>query len=357
MGTLRFLLALCVVVTHSSGTTLFGHSLFDATTAVQGFYILSGFLITMVLNTRPQYRSVENFYVSRYLRLWPAYAVVAVLALALLKSATWFAALARLGPAAASFVVISNVTIFFQDWFLFLAVNADGVLYPTSHFASEPGLPLYTLLLVPQMWTIGIELTFYLLAPFVCRSPYRLVGLFAFGVAVRLAIGYWSPPRIDPWHYRFAPAEMMLFAGGGLAWFAGRWIRGRATARAMQTAGVICLLVLSAIIIVAPAAIQGFSKTLFLANPLMLALIAVSCPFLIMVSRLWKFDSAIGELSYPMYLSHFFINEALSKYTPWIQTPDNFAYVCVTIGFSIALFLLVARPVDRYRRRFGAGRG
>lgn len=356
MGTLRFLLALCVVVTHSSGGTVFGHSLFAGETAVQGFYIVSGFLITMVLNTRPEYRSISNFYISRYLRLWPAYAVVALLALVLLKSATWPAAVAKLDIAGAAFVVASNAIIFFQDLFLFLAVNPDGSLYFTSHFATEPGTPLHTLLLVPQMWTVGIEMTFYAVAPFVCRSPARLTGLFVFGTAVRLALGYWSPPDVDPWHYRFAPAEMMLFAGGGLAWFAGESIRRRVPELAMQIVGCICLAALAFIIIATPVEVQSFSKTLLLLNPRLLALIVISCPFLISLSRLWKFDGAIGELSYPMYLSHFFINEAMSRYTPSLMTPDNFTYVCVTIALSFALFRLVALPVDSFRQRFGAAR-
>jgi len=65
MGTLRFLLALCVVATHGPESKLFGHALLSGISAVQGFYIVSGFLITLVLNTRAGYRDVLAFYVSR----------------------------------------------------------------------------------------------------------------------------------------------------------------------------------------------------------------------------------------------------------------------------------------------------
>ena len=61
MGTLRFLLALCVVATHSPGSGILGHELLSGITAVQAFYVISGFLITMVLNERQQYRSAPSF--------------------------------------------------------------------------------------------------------------------------------------------------------------------------------------------------------------------------------------------------------------------------------------------------------
>ena len=72
MGIVRFLLALCVVVTHAPGGTIFGVRLLSGIVAVQAFYVISGFLITMILNERKQYRYIGNFYLSRYLRLWPS---------------------------------------------------------------------------------------------------------------------------------------------------------------------------------------------------------------------------------------------------------------------------------------------
>ena len=63
-----------------------GHGLLSGITAVQAFYVISGFLITMVLNERQQYRNSPSFYVSRYFRLWPAYLVVLVATLTILYS-------------------------------------------------------------------------------------------------------------------------------------------------------------------------------------------------------------------------------------------------------------------------------
>ena len=354
MGTLRFLLALCVVVTHASGSTLLGFRLLSGITAVQGFYIVSGFLITLVLNTRAEYRDVSSFYISRYLRLWPAYIVVAALVFATFKGDLLIHGVARMDWPAALFVIASNATIFLQDFFLFFAIAPDGAsLSPTAHFITEPGMQLNALLLVPQAWSLGIELTFYLIAPFVCRSPRRLLALFCFGVLVRLALGHWSPAP-DPWLYRFSPAEMMLFAAGGLGYFAGAWLERRVPARVMRAVGGVCLSILAAIILALHGRIGTLSQTLFLMNWNVLAMVAISCPFLLAASRGFKWDSMIGELSYPMYLSHLFVYEAMARYAPASVRPSNFPYVCATVAFSIMLLWSVVLPVDRYRRKFGA---
>ncbi|MGY4269729.1 MULTISPECIES: acyltransferase family protein [unclassified Bradyrhizobium] len=353
MGIFRFLLALCVVVTHAPGSQLFGHSLLSGITAVQGFYVISGFLITMVLNTRAGYSDVSQFYLSRYLRLWPAYAVVALLTLIVLKRSTFVAGLEHLDFVGAAFVVFSNCAIFFQDLYLFLGISPDGSLFPTSHFATEPGPQLNGLMLVPQMWSVGVELTFYAIAPFICRSPLRLLGLLAFGIAVRLAIGYWSPHDIDPWHYRFSPAEMTMFAAGGLSYFASKALR-MVPVGILQIAGAFTLAGVAFIVLATPLSIQDFSQTFFLLNPKVILLIAVSCPLLFAAFRTSRIDSMIGELSYPMYLSHLFVYAVMKDHAPSVMTPDNFAYVCATIIFSAALLWFVVLPVDRYRRRFGA---
>ncbi len=313
MGTLRFLLALCVVVIHAPGSKLLGHSLLSGVTAVQGFYIVSGFLITLVLNTREEYRDTAKFYLSRYLRLWPAYLVVAVLTLALIRKGEWFGGLTELDMPALLFVVASNATLLFQDVFLFLAID-HGALYPTADFYNAPGPQLNILLLVPQAWSLGVELTFYAIAPFICRSPGRLALLLVAGVLVRISLGIWSP-ALDPWSYRFSPAEMTFFACGGLGYFAAVQLDKFVPLRAQRLAGAICLVGLL-IVIVAPPAIK-FSQRLFTMNGTVLLLIMASCPLLFALSRGSRFDSLIGELSYPMYLSHLLVYKTMEDYAPY----------------------------------------
>ncbi len=158
MGTVRFLLAMCVVTAH------FGGKVFDVIplsgiTAVQGFYVISGFLITMVLVERADYRSVGKFYASRYLRLWPTYAAIAAIQLYL----GWPLYMAKLSENVGTGIYLAfvNLFIFGQDTALFLRFDEAGGLVFTPSFGSYPGPQVTNYLLVPQAWSLGIELAFY----------------------------------------------------------------------------------------------------------------------------------------------------------------------------------------------------
>ena len=357
MGTLRFLLALCVVATHSPGQGIMGHGLLSGITAVQAFYVISGFLITMVLNERQQYRNAPNFYVSRYLRLWPAYLVVLAATLTILYSGSLHV-LAQMRPSTIMFIGFSNFSLFFQDLFFLLRFE-DGYLVPTAHWSMGPAPHPPDLLIVPQCWTIGVELTFYLVAPFACRSVRGTTALFLFGLATRLCLGAFVPPGLDPWLYRFAPAEMMLFASGGLAYFAGRAIRKRVPPEGFTTSGGIALTILAAVIVANPGwwtrIFPNYIHPLYLGNATFLLAVALASPHLFYAFRNVRFDSFLGELSYPMYLSHVLVGGVLLRlHLPAWLTYGNLLYVGATLVASTLLVVFIVIPVDRWRSRFGA---
>jgi peptidoglycan/LPS O-acetylase OafA/YrhL len=362
MGTIRFLLALSVVVAHSpSGTgTLLGVHLLPAFTAVQAFYIISGFLITMVLNERKEYQIARNFYLSRYLRLWPCYMVVAALAFVLFRSNTFVADLSKNDFSTTVFVVFSNLTMFFQDWFLFLEIDIDnGALVPTTNFNAGPTPQLNAFLLVPQAWTLGVELTFYLLAPLLCRRPMGAAALFLGGLSVRLVIGAWQP-NMDPWMYRFAPAEMMLFAAGALSYFGGRYVNARFKWSTLKLWPVLWLAIIAIAIVDVPYITKfmrsfvgnKYFSSLMLWYPGFLLLVAAACPSLFYGWRNVRWDGVLGELSYPIYISHMFVLEGLWRVIS-DGVPNKNLYVASVVVFSAALLVLVVLPFDKLRARFG----
>lgn len=76
---------------------------------------------------------------------------------------------------------------------------------------------LYPALLVPQAWTLGVELAFYIVAPFVLVRRKALLLLLALSISVRIYLLYVGLGKSDPWTYRFFPAELALFLLGALA--------------------------------------------------------------------------------------------------------------------------------------------
>jgi peptidoglycan/LPS O-acetylase OafA/YrhL len=358
LGTVRFLLALCVVATHTKGGSIFGLTLFSGLTAVQCFYVISGFLITMVLNERADYARLRNFYLSRYLRLWPAYIVVALASLILTRG-DWLSQLSQVAHwPAIVFLAVSNLTLLFQDWTLFLCFDA-GHLVPTSAFGTWPGPQVNSFLLVPQCWSIGVELTFYLIAPFLCRKVSTLVALLSFGLVIRLIVGALHPPALDPWSYRFAPAEMMLFAAGGLAYFGGRSFYACRPRLAKWACGLSVALFVALVFgsgIVTPwiEKFGGLSRPLLLVNWPFLLLMIFSVAPLFFGARSHRLDSALGELSYPMYLCHILVGTLIATWLPEGWQAGNALYVVAVILAAIALDVVVVKPVDSFRRRLGA---
>jgi peptidoglycan/LPS O-acetylase OafA/YrhL len=194
----------------------------------------------------------------------------------------------------------------------------------------------------------------------VCRHKLSLLALFAFGLAVRLAIGAWHPPNTGLWFYQFAPAEMMLFAAGGLSYFVGRYIYERMSETAFYIAAVACFGSLVFVILgyqlmlpIIPST-WLFSKRLWLSAPVILLSVAVACPFLFYGTKKSTIDSFLGELSYPMYVSHVAVALMMMRFIENPFRADNILYVSSVIAISTALFLFVSLPIDKVRRRFGA---
>src|SRR5579884_1438107 len=79
MGILRVYLALCVIAAHATSNGL-PRSLHSGKEAVQIFYLISGFYMALVLSSR--YDAPKAFYLSRFLRIFPTYWIVAGVTLA-----------------------------------------------------------------------------------------------------------------------------------------------------------------------------------------------------------------------------------------------------------------------------------
>jgi peptidoglycan/LPS O-acetylase OafA/YrhL len=338
---------------------LFGVELMSGIAAVQAFYIMSGFLITFILNEDRWYRSVRSFYVSRYLRLWPTYAVIAVISLALQPDHPLRTASTSLGAVPLALVGSANLTLFSGDWLMFVE-RAGSTLRFTALFGTGPHPWMNEYLLVPQCWTLGVELTFYLLAPFVCRRWTNLTLLLLFGVLVRVVLGFELPPDKDPWMYRFSPAEMMLFAAGGVSYFVGREMCSRLPTSVVTVVGLACVAGATLVTVgnghVHPRIEQYFgntySHTLYLQDPFTLLGFVLTCPFLFYGTKHMTFDRLVGELSYPIYVSHLLVLFVLTRYAPALMISNDLPYFLAVIAASAGLYAFVGAPIDRFRRGY-----
>ena len=208
MGTLRFLLAASVAMWHSGG--LFGWRPYDGTACVNYFFVISGFYMAMILTEKYSGRDrLALFWSNRVLRLWPSFFLVSLI-FTLLRFTDLVALYKQLDLSAALLAAAMNVTMVGYEFFDLMSVDANGSYY--LNLTPHEGESARDYLLLGQGWSIGLEIWFYILAPFVVRWPLRTGALFTLGLVLNLSAVYWI--QEDVWKYRFFPKRPSVFHGG-----------------------------------------------------------------------------------------------------------------------------------------------
>jgi peptidoglycan/LPS O-acetylase OafA/YrhL len=349
MGFLRTLLALSVVLDHLGGGN--ADHLVGGRLAVQLFYVISGFLISYVLTATDHYQgAVGKFYANRFLRLFPIYLAVAAMTLLAhaLSGGAFFRFYEALPFSAELFLVLSNIFIMGQDWLMFFGIEHSSLVFTGSFAHSE--VPLYHGLLVPQAWTLGVEMSFYLAAPFVLGSPRRLLALLAASLALRGVLIATGIGLSDPWTYRFFPTELALFLVGSLSHQVllpryRAWTQKAKRLPELGTALLVAYCLVHFSIGINPTVRDGLAVLLF----------AALLPLAFLFQSRHRLDKAIGELSYPIYICHslviMFFSWLLDEVN--VHQPMLFSALVITscIGFSALLNGLIADPVERLRSR------
>lgn len=350
MGTIRTLLAVLVIVVHAGGYSLFTS---PVGVGLQLFYLISGFVISYVLTTVPRYRDTRTFYWSRAWRLYPIYLVVALLTLVLRACSPnpWFFNLYRDIPFGADVLLaLSNLFMFGQDWVMFSAVHGADLVLTTHPKLSE--FPLRGGLLVPQGWTLGLEVSFYLVAPFVLRDIRRIVALLFISLALRAGFLAEGLGFRFPWTHGFFPLELALFLLGALSqqlllpkWRALIESRGL---RGMPAIGTFLLIALCFLYIFAPGdpVLKGVG---------IIGVFVLFAPLAFLFQNGAPLDRKIGELSYPIYVGHFLVVTVVKHLAGTLGIHSTAALILASITasvcFAAALNAVVTSRVDAYRRK------
>ncbi len=345
-GTIRFLLAFAVVCAHVGKlpyTVQLGSLM-----SVQGFYIISGFLIALVWTNKYQHRSkgLFLFYSNRAARIYILYWVVLVLSIVVALVTKWlthdypgyFGSRPRgLLP----YTIFTNAFIFGSSWAYWLGF--DGSMYFTMDYTTE-SYPVWGTMILTPAWTLDLELSFYLLAPLLVRLRLRyILAIIAASLAARFC---WYAMRhdVDLWIYRFFPFEIALFMLGVAAYrisSALAWRPGPMTLKAVFAALVGSILGYD--LIGLPHG--SFSSFVYL------FMFAALIPYVFTLTRSWKFDRFLADMSFPLYLAHWpvwiFIRGRFSL--PWPEYPGIVPAIA-SVAAAVLLVILVERPVEKWRQ-------
>lgn len=360
MGLIRFLLALAVALAHTSGWTYF-----PGKEAVEVFYIISGFYMSMILNEKYLQKkgSYKLFITNRFLRLFPSYWVV--LLLTVVFSVIVYEASGHqqggglrmyllyhkdLSFTTVAYLVFTNIFLFFQDLACFFGLNtATGNLYFTRNFYQTNPM-VVTFLLVPQAWTIGLELLYYLIAPFlVRRSLYLILLLIALSFILRVALIH-AGMHYDPWNYRFFPNEILFFLLGNISYRIYVYMKSRI---ASIKNGPVILYGLFFFITLFTLSFQTIIKV---AEPryiqvLYFCVFFCCLPFIFLLTRKSKLDRLIGELSYPIYISHILMAEFCASLNIPNRVLSNILAIALTLVFSLLINKFLIERIEKYRQK------
>ena len=210
------------------------------------------------------------------------------------------------------------------------------------------------LMINPPAWSLGLELLFYALAPFLAR---RKVGwtlaLFVLGVAARaILIGSHNLTGLTA--DRFFPTALPFFLAGMLAC---RWraviTQYQMSSRIAGGGTILCVLSIGAVSVAGiragiPGQLFGlvFAGVAFVGIP---ALFAFSNSPLV-PAWVRRCDAKMGALSYPTYLLHWQVITAFDAFLPETAT-RSVLIVAAVLSFAAVLTRWVEEPIDRYRDR------
>jgi peptidoglycan/LPS O-acetylase OafA/YrhL len=331
--------------------------------AVELFFVVSGFYMQLILSTRyTKWKLgrawISQFYKARYFRLLPIYlfgsllvAGTALLPLELSSNSaplpiwryTYELPNTPGNLLFKAFLSLTNVTMLFQDVTMFLASHNGQVHWSENFVNSE--VPLWQGLAISPAWSLGIELSFYLMAPYLLnlRSRWLIIGS-CFGLTIKV-LAIRTLHLGDPWTFRFFPFEIGYFLIGALAF---RY-RSSLDCFVPRHIGKYCVYPLA----IAFAVFRLPKHLATLAYP---AALACALPFMFRMTSGLKADRLIGELSYPFYIFHMFalvLSAGVVRH--WLHwSEDSIAWVGLglTLALSAIGLVLEIRFIEPWRVRF-----
>ena len=345
MGTIRFLLAFSVVFAHMNLHSQFFNNGSDA---VQLFFIISGFYMFMVLKEKyvKLDRSYWYFISNRFLRLYPIYFLILIMTIIYAfysskyspnlpnKFAPYVAFWDQLDFKYIFLLGLSNLSLIGQELLVFFNYGTGPEINQLI-FRPEGKNILTQFLFVTQAWSLGMEFWFYLLAPFLFKTRTKSLIIITSVIIISkiLFLNYYSD--FYNFKYRILLFEFALFLMGGISYN----IRFRITSAQIKKVIFIAvlLLVFNLNFLTAFLALKWLTYLLF----------TLSIPTIFSFTKYNTFDKLLGELSYPIYISHALIISIVREFDP-NPTVYVISIILLTIVISTTLNF-ITKPIETFR--------
>ena len=271
-GTWRYILAILVLISHAISLE-FNLGVF----AVINFLIISGYLNANLLEKYYSIKNVKLYYFDRFLRIAPQFYFYFIL------------------------IIIINYKLNIFD-FKLIDVLTNFSILPLGYYLIFDNLFSYDYkLMIPPTWTLGLELTFYLIFPYIIfRKKIDSIFFLSFLVFV-IAFSFQFYNRAI--NYTLLPGTLFIFLIGAYAYYED------IKKKKFILTVLLCLVLMLMITIFN----KEFYKILY-NKEVISGIIVGSLLINIKKYRSNKIDFFLGNLSYGIYLNHFICLKILSYY-------------------------------------------
>jgi peptidoglycan/LPS O-acetylase OafA/YrhL len=348
VGILRMILALSVINAHTVSSLRIPFLLGGAE-AVQVFFIISGFYMTLVLSEVSKYRDYKTFISNRLARIFSTYyLIIPIVAIISWQTLKFEYTHSELRLFTAILVTVCNLMIIPSDFLMFFKQVEHPISVGfTSNFAADHH-PLYAYLISPPSWSLPLEMYFYFIIPLLLRHRKMLNVVFFLSVLVRFVLLYHFGGN-DPWTYRFFPSEICFFIAGVYSYLMYvRILKNFKGAKSFLLTAAVCLFLIA-------LKFQNFYPLGggliddILRSFIFYGLFGILICTIFKLTRKSKIDQLIGSLSFPVYLLHWGIICFIRQHN---RIPSFFAVTLLTLLFSIALMPALTKFEKYLRDRF-----
>jgi peptidoglycan/LPS O-acetylase OafA/YrhL len=309
------------------------------------------------------YPTAASFFASRAARLYPTYWIV--LALCIVATTvhgspsippflylSFWSDVQR--PLPLMIYWLSNLSFIGLDLGIFFCqrfVGGDVELsLAQDTVCTDSGLAINTSIVQPA-WTLALEVYFYMMVPLLARSQTRTtawLALISFAIALGIAFFH----NRNPWHRSFFPAELYLFLAG--------FISFRLRHSIPKLLGYSCA-------IATIVAILGYQHSPFFdwsdpagLNILLYLIFAAALPVLFSVGSRLPLERIVGDLSYPVYISHALTESLIftaQLHSRWNLSLHQWIALNISAVMIVAAgLLLVTWPIEHLRHLMRSAR-
>lgn len=343
MGYLRIILALSVVIFHTSAVV--GYIGINGIVAVHIFFIISGFYMALILKNK--YLKSKNryytFITNRFLRIYPLYWLILLLTILV----DYF----QIHPTNI-YTIMQSIYNIIPNYVTArhpLGVVEDITLLVRFDYFS-PSMLYNDLPLVSPAWTLVLELIFYLLAPLLMALKKRYILLLTLlSLCIHFITSHFYQVNGQFVSDYFFLSNFFFFLFGILSYYLSVQYKNKGifSKYSMQISLVFLLSIFMWNYIPEVKIHWIILKewSIYLLTPFVIPLLFNSFAKI-------PLNNFMANLSYPVYISHNLIIIFLQQLLNYKKTSQYFSVwtICLTLIFSILLVYFIEKPIDQFRQ-------